>query len=167
MCWILLSSHRMLIVPIHKCDSKTNVKNYQPISLLCLLSKVLEKLIHQNAITFFLVSHSLQHNLDLSLADPHYSNYLFTLILWLKLVNIVWQWMLYSWTGKRYLILSPTKIYCGNYGHWEFRVTCGISLLNKQNSMCMHKPIYSDGVSSFIRSTSGEYSRPTFIHCLY
>ena len=34
-----------LIVPIHKSGSKTDIKNYRPISLLCILSKILEKLI--------------------------------------------------------------------------------------------------------------------------
>jgi len=47
-----------LIVPIHKCGSKNNIKNYRPISLLCLLSKVLEKLIHQHVITFLSKSFS-------------------------------------------------------------------------------------------------------------
>jgi len=47
-----------LIVPIHKCGSKTNIKNYRPISLLCLLSKVLGKLIHQNVVTFLSKSFS-------------------------------------------------------------------------------------------------------------
>ena len=34
------------IIPIHKSDSKTLVNSYRPISLLCILSKVLERIIY-------------------------------------------------------------------------------------------------------------------------
>ena len=39
-----------LIVPVHKSELKTGIKNYCPVSLLCILSKVLEKLIHDKII---------------------------------------------------------------------------------------------------------------------
>ena len=34
-----------LIIPIHRSRPKTDIKNYRPISLLCILSKLLERLI--------------------------------------------------------------------------------------------------------------------------
>ena len=41
------------ITPIHKSSNKSFVNNYRPISLLCILSKVLEKLVY-NKILFYL-----------------------------------------------------------------------------------------------------------------
>ena len=50
---LCISSHSLpvewqthLIVPVHKSGSKTDIKNYCPISLLCIISKIMEKLIH-------------------------------------------------------------------------------------------------------------------------
>ena len=43
-----------LITPIHKCGDKSNVKNYRPISLLCSISKVLEKVIFEKIIDFIM-----------------------------------------------------------------------------------------------------------------
>ena len=34
------------VVPIHKKGNVINVSNYRPISLLCLMSKILEKLVY-------------------------------------------------------------------------------------------------------------------------
>jgi hypothetical protein len=36
------------IVPIHKKGSKDNIKNYRPISLLCTVGKILEKVVHNH-----------------------------------------------------------------------------------------------------------------------
>ena len=54
---LCISSHSLpgewqihLIVPVYKSGSKTDIKNYRPISLLCILSKILEKLIHDKII---------------------------------------------------------------------------------------------------------------------
>ena len=41
------------ITPVHKSSNKSFVNNYRPISLLCILSKVLEKLVY-NKILFYL-----------------------------------------------------------------------------------------------------------------
>ena len=38
------------ITPIHKAGDKSSVKNYRPISLLCCISKVLERIIYDNII---------------------------------------------------------------------------------------------------------------------
>ena len=40
--------------PLFKKGSKTNPSNYRPISLLPLISKVIEKLIHEQTSTFFI-----------------------------------------------------------------------------------------------------------------
>ena len=34
------------IIPLHKKESKLMAKNYRPVALLCIMSKVLEKVIH-------------------------------------------------------------------------------------------------------------------------
>jgi len=39
-----------LIVPIHKSGPKPDIKNYRPISLLCILSKLLERLIYDDKV---------------------------------------------------------------------------------------------------------------------
>ena len=38
------------IIAVHKSGDKTSVKNYRPISLLCIVSKVLERLIYDKII---------------------------------------------------------------------------------------------------------------------
>ena len=43
-------SHR--ITPIHKSGDKSLISNYRPISLLCVLSKVLEKVMYNRIITY-------------------------------------------------------------------------------------------------------------------
>ena len=68
------------ITPIHKSGDRSNVKNYRPISLLCVISKVLERIIYNNIIEFttakitvsqfgFLKSRSCTQQLLVSLAD--------------------------------------------------------------------------------------------------
>ena len=41
-----------LITPIYKSGNKSSVKNYRPISLLCIISKVLEKIVYDKIISF-------------------------------------------------------------------------------------------------------------------
>ena len=40
------------VIPIHKSGGKTEANNYHPISLLCIISKVLEKHIHTKMLAF-------------------------------------------------------------------------------------------------------------------
>ena len=40
------------VVPIHKKGNATNISNYRPISLLCSMSKILEKLVYNRVISF-------------------------------------------------------------------------------------------------------------------
>ena len=40
------------VVPSHKKGNVTNVSNYRPISLLCSMSKILEKLVYNRVISF-------------------------------------------------------------------------------------------------------------------
>ena len=47
------------IIPIHKSGSKTLVNNYRPISLLCILSKVLEGIIYNRIMNFAMNSFTL------------------------------------------------------------------------------------------------------------
>ena len=44
------------IIPIHKCGDKILVTNYHPISLVCTLSKVLERIIYNHIMTFVMSS---------------------------------------------------------------------------------------------------------------
>ncbi len=41
-----------LITPIHKSGDKSRVNNYRPISLLCVISKVLERLVYNHLLSF-------------------------------------------------------------------------------------------------------------------
>ena len=50
------------VVPVHKKGDKSQVSNYRPISLLCILSKVMEKYIYNHIIdTVKPLIHPLQH----------------------------------------------------------------------------------------------------------
>ncbi len=46
------------VTPVHKSGSRTDKSNYRPISILCIVSKLLERHYH-NCITAFLTSYSL------------------------------------------------------------------------------------------------------------
>ena len=50
--YIPLEWRTHLIRPIFKSGNKQDVKNYRPISLLCIVSKVLERLVYDNVIDF-------------------------------------------------------------------------------------------------------------------
>ena len=49
------------ITPIHKSGDKSNVINYRPISLLCIVSKVLEHLVYNKVSTFIVNNNILCH----------------------------------------------------------------------------------------------------------
>jgi len=72
-----------LIVPIHKSGRKTDIKNYCPISLLCILSKLLERLIYDKIID------NLFHQCNLVSfeEDRHCNKCYFLSTLQLKLMN--------------------------------------------------------------------------------
>ena len=68
------------VVPIHKEGSRTDVKNYRPITLLASISKVYEKLMHSRIINFLDSNNSLYDMQYLSMAfaqdarvNTHYS----------------------------------------------------------------------------------------------
>ena len=50
------------ITPIFKSGDKSQVKNYRPISLLCIVSKVLERLIYRNVCKFIIDNNILYHH---------------------------------------------------------------------------------------------------------
>ena len=54
------------VVPIHKKGNVTNVSNYGPISLLCSMSKILEKLVY-NRLVSFLNNQNFFININLAL----------------------------------------------------------------------------------------------------
>ena len=62
------------ITPIYKNGDKSVVSNYRPISLLRIISKVLEKIIYKHTIDFSSNS-SLSTSLDLFLVVPVFNNY--------------------------------------------------------------------------------------------
>ena len=51
-CTIPAESKIHKIIPIHKSDDTSNVSNYRPISLLCIISKVLEAIVYMKIIDF-------------------------------------------------------------------------------------------------------------------
>ena len=48
------------IIPIHKSGDRTHMKNYQPISFLCIVTKVLERIVY-NRIMHFAMNSFTQH----------------------------------------------------------------------------------------------------------
>ena len=65
------------VVPVHKKGNKQSFKNYRPISLLPICSKIFERLIYNEMFTFLLRTiWSLQINQDLGLGTLVLTNYL-------------------------------------------------------------------------------------------
>ena len=48
LCYIPAEWRTHLICPIYKSGDKTDVKKYRPISLLCIISKVLERIVYHS-----------------------------------------------------------------------------------------------------------------------
>ena len=69
-----------LITPIFKSGDKADIKNYRPVSLLCILSRVLEKLIY-NSISDSVKNTYLSINLALSRAGLACSSFWSTLMI--------------------------------------------------------------------------------------
>jgi len=51
------------VVPLYKKNSKTEPGNYRPVSILCVLSKIIERLVY-NQLENYLISHSLLYELQ-------------------------------------------------------------------------------------------------------
>ena len=51
---ILLIGKKSNIVPVHKKGNKQNIKNYHPVPLLPICSKVFERILFSNMLSFFL-----------------------------------------------------------------------------------------------------------------
>ena len=45
------------VIPVHKKGHKTHVNNYGPISLLSMMSKILEKIVYKKLFSFFCIVH--------------------------------------------------------------------------------------------------------------
>ena len=63
------------IIPVYKSGDKSLANNYQPISILCNTSKLLEWLLYSKVIPQF-ISIPLPDNLDFSEIDQLFNNYL-------------------------------------------------------------------------------------------
>ena len=65
------------VVPVHKKGNKQSLKNYRPISLLPICSKIFERLIYNEIILFFTENNLISPNQsDLDLGTLVLSNYL-------------------------------------------------------------------------------------------
>ena len=61
---------KAVIIPIHKANEKNKFNNYRPISILPILSKVLEKILH-GSISQFLLEHGVLHNYQFGFRKHH------------------------------------------------------------------------------------------------
>ena len=101
------------ITPIFKSGDKASVSNYRPISLLCVTSKVLERIIYNNITSFiynqvslhqigFMKGRSTLQQLLIFLNDIHENNKVQTDVIYLDFAKC--------------LIEFPTKNFCLNFG---------------------------------------------------
>ena len=81
LCNLLISSGRFpdackiaKVKPLFKKDSKTNPKNYRPISLLPLMSKVLERLVHEQTMEF-LDKHNILYKFQSGFQKNHSTDF--------------------------------------------------------------------------------------------
>ena len=58
------------VIPVHKKGQKTNVNNYRPINLLPVLSKILEKIVH-NRLCSFLSQSNFFYDLQIGFRKNH------------------------------------------------------------------------------------------------
>ena len=63
------------VVPIHKKESKNLIKNYRPINLLPIFSKVFERLVFNTLISFCKTNYSSPASLALYQVIPVFNNY--------------------------------------------------------------------------------------------
>ena len=105
------------IIPIYKSGDKSSVNNYRSISLLFILSKVLERVIY-NHIMSFLSNHFTIYQFGFlpgrSALQQLQKSYLME-------SAIIQQWMLFTWTSKKPSTQSLTMLYYVNFGHWELQ----------------------------------------------
>ena len=50
------------VIPVHKKDDPSDVKNYRPISLLCILAKVMERCLHYHIYDFLVINNFFCEN---------------------------------------------------------------------------------------------------------
>ena len=62
------------VIPIHKKDSKSEVNNYRPISLLSNIGKIIEKLMHSRLYSFLSASNSI-YELQFGFRNNHSTNH--------------------------------------------------------------------------------------------
>ena len=62
------------VIPVHKKGQKTNVNNYRPISLLPVLSKILEKIVH-NRLYSFLSQPNFFYDLQFGFTKNHFTSH--------------------------------------------------------------------------------------------
>ena len=58
------------VIPLHKSGSKNDYNNYRPISILPVISKILEKAVHQQLMQYLEQIYYLSINLDTVPIDP-------------------------------------------------------------------------------------------------
>ena len=66
--------------PLFKKGSKTNPSNYRPISLLPLISRIIEKLIHEQTSSFFLSNNEILYNCQSAFQKNHLTDSRLTLL---------------------------------------------------------------------------------------
>ena len=116
------------IIPIHKSGNKTLVNNYRPISLLCILSKVLERIIY-NRIMSFINNTFITHQFGfLPGRSALQQLILFTEELFDGKRNSTAVDVIYM-DFKKHLILYHTMLCCPNFRHWVLQVTFIIGLI--------------------------------------
>ena len=115
------------VIPVFKSGDKSSVTNYRPISLLCIISIVLEKLVYQQ------VLNSFTHNcpaisLALSQGVHVYSNWFYTHMNWSQPVAIIVTLMLFILITARLLIQCHIMNCYSNYGSMGSQMTFGNGL---------------------------------------
>ena len=89
-----------IITPVYKSGDRSSVKNYRPISLLCTVSKVLERIVYDKIIDFLTPSISL-HQFGFLSKRSQYSSYLFFYATSSLLSQPILKLMLHTWTSKK------------------------------------------------------------------
>ena len=73
-----------IVTPIHKADSKLQVTNYRPISLLPVFSKIFERLVHRRLLNFLMQNNIFNHQFGF---QPSKTTNMAILEIYTKIVN--------------------------------------------------------------------------------